>query len=267
MNSRQQLISAIQAADLDHLEELLTEGCDPNAFDVEGRTALMLAAESGDPDLVCALIDAGADLERGFVDLDESTSFTDRVLTPHDAAELVHQYFDSVYDSIDKVLGEIQSKENYEQALEAHSFRCSTPLQLAIEDGNREIVELLISAGARLCFENLIDDQPLNRAIALGQFEIAAQLIRAGAFEIEFFADNPLVIAARMGSCELVELLLNAGALIDEPDATEETALYAAEKAGQTDIVRLLKARGAKKSHTRAMSVADTRPQEQARAA
>jgi uncharacterized protein len=55
------LFEAVQAGDLARVQALLDAGEDPNPFDDEGRTPLMLAAENGREDLVLALLDGGSD--------------------------------------------------------------------------------------------------------------------------------------------------------------------------------------------------------------
>jgi uncharacterized protein len=55
------LFDAVRAGDAAHLKALLTGGADPNPFDAEGRTPLMLAAEQGAEALVRTLLDHGAD--------------------------------------------------------------------------------------------------------------------------------------------------------------------------------------------------------------
>lgn len=55
------LFDAVAAGDLARVEALLAGGADPNPFDAEGRTPLMLAAENGREDLVRALLAGGSD--------------------------------------------------------------------------------------------------------------------------------------------------------------------------------------------------------------
>ncbi len=55
------LFDAVMAGDLAQVEARLAGGEDPNPFDAERRTPLMLAAERGEQDIVRALLAAGAD--------------------------------------------------------------------------------------------------------------------------------------------------------------------------------------------------------------
>ncbi|MGZ3460340.1 MAG: ankyrin repeat domain-containing protein [Archangium sp.] len=55
------LFDAVAAGDRARVEALLASGADPNPFDAEGRTPLMLAAEKGLEALVQCLLAGGAD--------------------------------------------------------------------------------------------------------------------------------------------------------------------------------------------------------------
>jgi ankyrin repeat protein len=55
------LFDAVAAGDLARVQVLLDSGADPNPFDAEGRTPLIVAAENGDEALVKALLAGGAD--------------------------------------------------------------------------------------------------------------------------------------------------------------------------------------------------------------
>nr|WP_255652128.1 ankyrin repeat domain-containing protein [Corallococcus sp. AS-1-12] len=55
------LFDAVAAGDRAALSAQLDAGADPNPFDDEGRTPLMVAARSGQEDLVRVLLEAGAD--------------------------------------------------------------------------------------------------------------------------------------------------------------------------------------------------------------
>ncbi|EPX57971.1 Ankyrin repeat protein [Cystobacter fuscus DSM 2262] len=55
------LFDAVVAGDVSRVEALLAGGADPNPFDAEGRTPLMLAAERGEEPLARVLLAGGAD--------------------------------------------------------------------------------------------------------------------------------------------------------------------------------------------------------------
>ena len=84
-----------------------------------------------------------------------------------------------------------------------------TPLCQAVWQQEKEIVRLLLKAGAKLTHS----DRLLHSAILHRCTDIAELLISAGSI-INLRDDNgdtPLIIAARSGQADMVNLLLNNG--------------------------------------------------------
>jgi ankyrin repeat protein len=57
-----ELLLAAKSGDLTHVKELLEEGVDINVTNSSGASALILAAEKNDTEMVHVLVKAGADL-------------------------------------------------------------------------------------------------------------------------------------------------------------------------------------------------------------
>ena len=149
------------------------------------------------------------------------------------------------------------------------------PLHLAAMKGHKEIVELLLRAGAdkdkqdRLacsfafaaadfghkeivrfyCELVLIKINKIIMAILLcigllcmGHIEIVEILLRAGADKDkqDGFGSTPLHTAAFHGHKEVVELLLRAGADKDKQDCLRRTPLHLAAESGHKEIVEIL---------------------------
>lgn len=89
-----------------------------------------------------------------------------------------------------------------------------TPLHLACESGQIEIVGLLLAAGADLKARTAAGRTPLHLAAAQGRNELVAKLVAAGAFlEAEDEAKNtPLHMAVHFRHSQTAELLIRLGA-------------------------------------------------------
>lgn len=89
-----------------------------------------------------------------------------------------------------------------------------TPLVIASKVGDIEIIELLISAGAKLESDDIEDETPLSAACAKGKTESAKVLLESGAdpFHDLSYYGYPIQIAAEAGATDIVELLLKYGA-------------------------------------------------------
>ncbi|MDJ0942638.1 MAG: ankyrin repeat domain-containing protein [Kiloniellales bacterium] len=88
---------------------------------------------------------------------------------------------------------------------------------------------------------------PLHEAARNGDAEAAKRAVDAGAEleEADASGEPPLLIAALAGKKEVVRLLLDAGANVNAANKGGLTALHAASYGGHAAVVRLLIARGA----------------------
>jgi ankyrin repeat protein len=122
-----------------------------------------------------------------------------------------------------------------------------TPLLLAVDEGQTEVVRLLLKRGASSEGAPSGDrrrTRPLIQAASFGFDEIAQLLIEAGA-NLESSGgrphSTPLSAAARAGHLSTVNLLLDAGADRKATLHGGVTAADVAERAGQTEIAALLR--------------------------
>lgn len=138
--------------------------------------------------------------------------------------------------------------------LNARDIIGDTPLYDAIFTQNIELVKLLLDRGALVdppyidndCFQY----SPLAQAANDGLREIVALLLERGANVkrrpvSKFDICSSLVCGAGSGNATIVEMLLNAGADVNERDFTNQTPLMKACQSDRASIVRLLLARGA----------------------
>ncbi len=130
-----------------------------------------------------------------------------------------------------------------------------SPLTAAIAKGRIELIKLLIAFKAKLNARDGNSNTPLVYAIEEGQFGIAKMLIEAGAdpntankskfiHSFKFYDKSPLIAAVEAENKELVELLLDRGANINQ-SSNAKAPLTTAIRTGNTEIADLLLARGA----------------------
>jgi ankyrin repeat protein len=166
---------------------LLKRGMDPNTVGPTGQPMLHVAAREGNLDIVQALVQAGADIDK-------------------------------------------------------RNLLKETPVMLASLAGHTKIVDFLVSKEAQI---NQPGWTPLLYAATNGYTEIISILLENHAY-IDSSSPNgstPLMLAARGGHRAAVTLLLDEGADPTLKNENGDTAISWAEKAKQTDIADLIRAR------------------------
>jgi len=192
-----ELFASVEAGDLDKFKELIKKETKETIDQVDfyGYTALHAAAESGRPEMIPMLLDAGADINRATYD----ATFT----ALHHA--LAKGHFDCAKILIDK--GADLNLLN-----EGGCF--GTSLHYAVFKDSIEFVKLLLSKGADV---NMISGQGyscLHTAVMGDQLEIVKTLLLAGA-DVNAADEEqltPLHFAARDGAGEIALVLVKAGA-------------------------------------------------------
>lgn len=270
---------------------LLKNGCPVNCKIEDQVTPLHLAANQGwtdcqslyglaihgpfgnFPETVKELIKAGAD----------ANAQTSQGWTPlhiiADKGQIMQLKYE---DSLDKTLEhEELIKTNLKIAeilikngadMEIKDKRGRTPLIVAIQSGNREIVDLLMKRGAKL-YNFIGDNTPnsivhpsnystLNSACAWGFDEIVEKLIREGAnpnkkdepggnSSLHYAAFNPKDCAFKVkddvprSKLRIAKILLSHGAKVDIKGKDGSTPLFIAAGSGFKEMMDLLISRGA----------------------
>jgi ankyrin repeat protein len=111
-----------------------------------------------------------------------------------------------------------------------------------------DVVQALLDAGAGVNLTNKFGQTPLALAAMSGDLSVVKALVAHGA-EVNPDGPSPLMGAASWGNVRITEYLLSAGAKIDATDATGQTALMWAARAGREAVVQLLLKSGADPAH------------------
>lgn len=188
------LHKAVERGEIRTVRTLLEEGYDPNIPDPEGRTPLILAVISGNPEMVMLLLSCNADpFFDGFHDIPVfmASSFFGHL-------ELVKLFMDMGFDMI-----------NY------RSSWGDTALSYASKRNFPDIVRFIISSGSDLNVKNRYGVTPLIAAAYQGNDECCSILVLSGANvnETDNLGRSVLRHAIR-ARCEqdMVKLLLSRGA-------------------------------------------------------
>jgi ankyrin repeat protein len=117
---------------------------------------------------------------------------------------------------------------------------------LAVEDHLEAIKALIERKGADVNTLNDFGGSPLSEAAGLGYLELVKYLLSVGAkLQLPEQKESVLHAAVRSGSTELVKVILDAGAAVNDVESLDETALHVAAEDDRVEIVRLLLAAGA----------------------
>ena len=130
----------------------------------------------------------------------------------------------------------------------ATNFMQRTPLFLSSIIGHREVVELLLDAGAEVDKTDEKGQSPLYASSVRGRKDVVKLLLDAGA-EVDKMTDRdgctPLVAASSEGHREVVKLLLDGGAEVDKADNAGRMPLFHAGSWDHTEVVQVLLDSGA----------------------
>jgi serine/threonine-protein phosphatase 6 regulatory ankyrin repeat subunit B len=228
---------------------LIERGADVNATNKLGRTALWRAALQDRADLVEALLQAGADvnkadedgdaplrmaasapiatilIERG-ADLNASNRFGETALL-----------LAALQDRADVVVALLQAGADVKKASEVGN----APLSAA---ASALAVAMLIERGADVNASNRCGGTALRFAAERGDTDVVEALLQAGADVSKADEDGftPLNVAA---NAPIATMLIERGADVNAANKLGETALWRAVKGGRADVVEALLQAGA----------------------
>jgi ankyrin repeat protein len=209
--SGNQLLEVICAGNIEVVQALLEYGTDPNSasssYDYERDwSPLITAIVHNYPEIIQSLLNAGADC-KCFYNLDD---YPETVVTE-----------------------EIKTK------LQDLNTSC-TALYTAVGFGNPQIVQMLLEAGAAVDSGDG-NDTPLNLAIKQQNLTIIRQLLNAGSdvnLDMED-EERAVMTAASTGNVEIVQILVDVGATLEEW-SQGESVLSLAAQGGHEEIYEYL---------------------------
>ncbi len=217
------LMRAADTGQVEVLKALAKAGADLNVKEPhEGRTALFLAAASGHEAIVKALLEAGAD--PNILDSDG------------DSVVLIATQYG--YAGVVKALAEGKAELN-------RSNIVYTPLSYAVEQSNKEMIEVLLNAGADPNAKTEGGRTPL--IIAIDNPDIFQLLLdkKADPNLANGSGETPLMVAVQNGNTDAIERLIKAGANVNAKGSDGTSALTVANNMFKQDMVELLKKHGA----------------------
>ena len=238
-------------------QHLLKHGVDPNSYNLDGMTALQIAAMRKDLRIAEILLEHGADPNvpsslgrRCALSWAARQGFDDFVnlLLCHGADINVIPSLTAGIDLPGAIQGDsvVDSRNIVPESptITLGDMAHGSPLSNACSNGHLSTVQLLISRGADV---NLGRDEdretPLGIASSRGNLRIFRLLISHGAI-IDHL--NPkLRGAAAGGHYQIVRTLLESGANVEARDKWGQTALYAAVGCRRKSVVELLLDSGA----------------------
>jgi len=213
-------VTAIEARDAKALTVLREEGfMHVNLTDGQGKTALMVAAQSGDSGLSDALVAAGAKIN---------------VENDNGGTPLMHAAVGGNIEIVALLLS-AGAKVNTE------AVNGWTALALAAAKGYVPVINQLLGAGADPNLSDIFGWTPLMHAVEQERRHAVAVLLRQPQIHLDFRnVDGVTALhrAAAQGLSEISRMLVRAGASPNLPDQTGRTALDYAREAGQSEILK-----------------------------
>ncbi len=266
------LVTAVQRHDQKQIESLLTKGADPNAKTAEGTPVLTIAAMQGDEDSVRSLVRRGANVN--------AASLTGR--TPLIVAAAVDGSYRTIKLLLDKgadvnatgklngvpvvpvggggetaLINAAKNKDSRSLRLllehgadpNAKDHTGGTALTTAALYGNSANVKLLLDHGADVNAALKTGVTPLIAAVIRNDAEIVRMLLAKGADANakDGSGSNTVMWAAysESGKTDVLDILVKAGADLNNKNKMRETAMTWAKRNGETAIVARLRAAGA----------------------
>ena len=277
---KQQLLLTIKRGDALNVKKLLDQGADPNSADSKDVPAIAWATFAGDPETIKLLLNTGANVRKrtnlarealllylaeglqrnprvdkeiviklieAGADVNASNSYHGTILN-RAILHIPHILPLETVKALIKAGADVNAADTWGQ----------TPLQLATRQNQKEVVDFLLSLGAKSSIHAkdkegrtaLFYAAGYYRGLALPIFE-ALMANGANVNDADYSGITPLMMAAKISALEIIQPLLRAGASINLKDKQGQTALMHAvtqsytTDAKATQTVKLLLDAGA----------------------
>ena len=231
LNGTSALIETAQSGNLEIVRCLIDAGADVNAANSDGHTALMYASQWGHIDVVDELLSRGADVDAQTVDGSTALSFAKIDENP----------------KIIRLLKAAKLKKKGSQLLSNQQNGLNDKLIKAAHRGNVDAVRVLLYKGADANSEDSDGYTAIIKAAQKGHSDIVRVLLDEGA---DVNTENiigwtALMYAAEKGYLDIVSGLLDNGANVNAKNSEGMTALMYAAINDQDWIAQDLINRGA----------------------
>lgn len=244
------LADAVRDGDSAQVQQLLSQGADPNSRDDAGDTALMRGALYADVELMRVLADHGAKasargrdggspLLRAVHDLGKARFLLERGATVDDLVMVAAARVPGSRELLDLLFAR---GGNGRAAMNGY-----TPLMAAAGNGDLAAVKCLLDHGADVKARMANGYTALIGAAIAGDAQVVALLLECGADPNAVcttdlgILQTPAAMAAVMGRAECLRLLIAAGADVNvQGGPFAQNALLGAATSSSTETVRLL---------------------------
>lgn len=216
------LIEAIKGKEeIEVIQNLIKKGADfeyKNKLD--GKTALLVAVNSGRTDVVKMLLDEGADIE----------AYTSSKLT----SLMIAAY--NGYTEVVELLLENGAKVN---SVDKYDY---TALMVAISNEKSEVAKMLLDKGCDVKKSDALGRTALHIAVSNGLGDVVKMLLDSGVDVNAKDCDGStaLILACSKGDKEMVKLILEKDVDIEARNKEDETALTIANSLGHKEVVEML---------------------------
>lgn len=247
-NDQDALTKAARKGDLKQVQYLLDKGADVCARDKFGDTAFLRAVYGNHLETVNLLLDNGADINAtgwyGKTAIWLTASWGRRRI-----AELLKQRGAILTLEVAAMLGDTERVRGFlEKGIDGQDV--GTGLGWASRHGHLQIIKLLLAKGVDVNAKSQYERTALSEASGSGHLEIVKLLLAKGA-DVNAKDDSgrtALIFAAAEWNVEIVQALLDKGPDINVVGGRFcETALDCALSTGTDEVVKLLRAHGAKR--------------------